>query len=402
MLSLLDFAVEATPNHVSARNRTAAPEILHEDHSAAASEGCASLDTTGGRVSLMTAGATARKARWHRFGVDVKEATDRYSAAELARLNWTVSKRPTFYRDRNGEMRESLTTWAIVRDDTDEQLHTVGTDYEPIQTVDQFDFLDSLMGEFGARYETAGALRGGRQVFMQIQLPQSWEVVRGDGVQTCVTFTNSHAGAKAYIYPTTQRIVCANTFAIAQKDKDHGLGMKHTGNVRGKIQDARNALAKSIKGFETFKEQAEAMVRTPITTRGAIDIFDGILDSVCEVTKADMIKGADALAAAVATTQAELEFKAKQIKRQIGKRRDMMADLQTRLNSDTNRVPGMQGTAWAVFNAATEQANHGAFGRQVGTDGERAARRFDSVMNGEAAEMNDKALELCLMATNAR
>lgn len=400
MLSLLDFAIDATPAHVNARDRSAAPEILSEDHSAAASDGCASLDTTGGKVSLMTAGSAARKARWHRFGVDVKEATDRFTAARLARLEWTVSKRPMFYRD-NGNMRESLTTWGIVRDDNGEQLHTVGTDYEPMQTVDMFDMLDSLMGEFGARYETAGALRGGRQVFMQIQLPQSFEVVRGDGVQTCGTFTNSHAGAKSYFHPTTQRIVCANTFAIAQQDKNHGLAIKHTGNIKEKIATARKAIAESIKGFEQFKEKAEVLVRTKIASnRQAIDVFDGILDQVCDITKADMLKGADALAAAVATTQAELEFKAKQIKRQITKRRDMMTDLQTRLHSETNRVPGMEGTAWAVFNAATEQANHGNFGRQVGTDEDRAARRFDSVMNGAAAAMNDVALEMCLALAN--
>lgn len=403
MLSLLDSIIDNMGNQVAAVvPNSGAPVVLYENHAAAAKDGCASLDTTHGKVSLMTAGSAARKARWHKFGVDIQDATDRRTAQEMGRLGWTVSKRPTFYRDNAGELRESLTTWAIVRDDTDEQLHTVGCDYTPIQNSDAFDFLDSLLPEFGARYETAGALRGGRQTFMQIQLPQGFEVVRGDGVQSVVTFTNSHAGEKAYCYPTTQRIVCANTFAIAQDSKDKGLAMKHTGNVKAKIGAARAALAKSIQGFAKFQEQAAVMVRTKITTqRAAIEVFDGILDVVLDITAAERLKGSDALAAALMLSDAkERERAAKSFQYKIEQRGDILNDILNRYESRNNRVEGIQGTGWAAFNAVTEHTNHSTIGRQVGTEDDRAARRFDSVMNGDAAEFNHAALEKVLALAN--
>ena len=47
-----------------------------------------------------------------------------------------------------------------------------GNRYKPIQNEEGFAFLDGVLEEYGARYETAGSLYGGSQVWMLAHLPR--------------------------------------------------------------------------------------------------------------------------------------------------------------------------------------------------------------------------------------
>src|SRR5207248_2061921 len=136
-----------------------------------------------------------------------------------------VTKRAASYRKADGTYQESRSTFLLVRDDTEAELGAVGSRYEAIQNAEAFAFLDSVIGEFGAKYHTAGAIHGGAKVWMQCALPgHNFEVVRGDQVQAFATVINPHDGSgKAWCFPTTNRIVCANTYRTASKDTATGL-----------------------------------------------------------------------------------------------------------------------------------------------------------------------------------
>ncbi len=152
----------------------------------------ASLDTTTGRVALMVAG----KAAWHRLGVHIESATDSANAIVLAGLDWKVVKVPLSYRDSTGTIREQTESYALIREDTGAMLGGVGSRYAPIQNAQGFAFLDSVLGEFGARYESAGSIHGGRKVFMTVRLPgQDFSVNGTDEVQAYAVLFNPHDGS---------------------------------------------------------------------------------------------------------------------------------------------------------------------------------------------------------------
>lgn len=348
----------------------------------------ASLDTSNGRVNVVVAGEPA----WHGLGVNVAEAMTAAQAIGLAGLNWTVSKRAMSFRRQDGSYMESADTFALVRDDTEEQLAVVGSRYQVIQNQDGFGFLDKVVGEFGARFHTAGAIFRGGKVWMQCELPEhGFEVVNGDHVQAFATFTNPHdASGKAWCYPTTNRIVCANSFRTASRERAKGLGIRHTGNVKASIADARAVLGIAIREIDEFKENAEVMARTPVK---AEPYFQDLLDAVCEVTQADAMKGADALAAVLKVDEAQRELERKRLAREIERRENMLEEILTRYEAGTNAVSGIRGTQWAAFNAVTEYADHTRPRRQMGSEEERKSRQFESILTGSADDLKQIAYQ---------
>jgi hypothetical protein len=176
--------------------------------------------------------------------------------------------------------------FALVRADTGAKPGTVGPKYRPILNADGFAFLDSLLGEFRAKFHTAGAVYGGGKVWMQCELPgHGFEVVRGDAVQAFATFTNPHDGSgKAWCFPTTNRIVCANRYRTAGRDRSAGLGVRHTGDVRATIGDARLALGVAVRQIDRFTVAADVLARTPVDPQA---FFPDLMDAVLDVTAAD-------------------------------------------------------------------------------------------------------------------
>jgi hypothetical protein len=93
-----------------------------------------------------------------------------------------------------------------------EALGVVGGGYTPLQNEDHAEFLNLLADESGAIFDTAGSLRGGRQVFITMQLPGSLTVDGTDRVDLNIAALNSHDGTSAFRIPVTPvPFVCANT-----------------------------------------------------------------------------------------------------------------------------------------------------------------------------------------------
>lgn len=349
----------------------------------------AALDTSTGKVAVMVAG----KPPWHRLGVNVASAVNSTDAARLASIDWTVSKRSLAYQHPiGGETYISQRdVFAIVRDDTGAYLGNVGSRYQPIQQSDGFGFLDSVLADYGARYETAGAIHGGKKVWMQVKLPnQSFAVNGSDEVQAFATFTNSHDGSgQAWCYPTTDRIVCGNTFRVAQEGKGRGIGMRHTGDIKGRIADAKAALGIAVHGFSEFKEAAEAMTRAPLPS--IRNYANDVLDAVLDVTAAQTLMGADALAATLLVADAVRDLERKSIAKKIERRGEILADILDRYDGERCGINGMRGTVWAGFNALTERADYGNGQRHVGTNEAQLSRRMESVLAGDADTMKQAA-----------
>jgi phage/plasmid-like protein (TIGR03299 family) len=348
----------------------------------------AGLDTTGGRVAVMVAGQPA----WHGLGVNVANAVGAADAIKLAGLNWDVKKIPLqFMNPVSGNLEAIEDKFAVVRMDSGAALGTVGRIYKPFQNAEGFEFLDSVIGEFGAHYETAGSIYGGSRVWMQLKIPAKAFALNGkDTVEPYVIFTNSHDGtAAAQCHTTSHRVVCANTLRLAGNASSEKFHIRHSTNLKAKVEAARQSLGLAVKKIDDFRTDAEAMARTKLD---AVPYFNSVLDAVCEVTQADAEKGADFMASVLKATAAERDLERARVQREIDKRESLMEDILSRYDSEKNGIGGMRGTAWSAFNAVTESADHGKLGgRQTGA--EKASRRFESVLTGAADEVKQVAYE---------
>ena len=365
----------------------------------------AGLDNSTGKVAVMVAGEAARKALWHRLGVQVRDAVSSAEAIELASLNWKVEKVDTFYKvgEKDYPMGD---VFALVRSDTGAHLGTVGSRYAVIQNAEAFRFMDAVLAEHGARYETAGSIYGGAKVWMQVTLPEgAFTLAGGDRVEATALFTNPHDGSGvARCIPTSDRVVCANTLRVAtSKGAEKGLKIRHTGSIRGKLDDARRALGIAVKGFEAFKDQAETLRATRVPDHRAY--FGGVLDAVLDMTAARAKLGAERLAdadilAGIIDGQEAKERAVKSYQRAIDERGGFLADILARYESERCGIGGARGTAWGALNAVTEHADHWTGGRKIGTQAERDGRRMESILTGERDELKQTALASALALAN--
>ena len=74
----------------------------------------------------------------------------------------------------------------------------MGSKYEPVQNEESCALLNALTDESGAVFETAGALRGGRETFVTMKMPESMSFDGIDGSKDRTDFflaaLNSHDG----------------------------------------------------------------------------------------------------------------------------------------------------------------------------------------------------------------
>ena len=353
----------------------------------------AGLDTSNGRVNVMVAvGPDGERMPWHVLGVFVREAQESKSAMRLSGTDWTVEKVPATYSWRDATFA-SKETFLLIRQDTGKELGSVGNVYKPIQNSEGFAFVDDVLREHGARYETAGSIRGGRTVWLQALMPKVAEPQRGDVVQSYVFFTLSHDGTAANkCLPTTERVVCANTHRLAlNSGVGKGISISHTGDIKKKIGAARDALGLAAAGFSEFGQQAEAMVaaRLPL-----VPYANEVLDACLEVTQADCEKGADLLARAVAKTQADYDLRVKAFERQIVRRGQVLDDILERYETDRCKPAG---SAWAAYNAVSEHADH--YRAMKGPRDGRDDRRFENVLVGQGDTMKQVAFEKAVAVT---
>lgn len=353
----------------------------------------ASLATVNGKVAQMTAGQLP----WHGLGVNIEAACGWEDAVRLASLGYGVSKLPLYYFDKSDTKRQSPSAWSIVRDDTGEELGSVGKQYKIIQNEAAFKFLDSVIGEFGARFESAGALYNGSSVFGLVHLPKQSFAVNGsqDEQKAYAMFMNVHDGSgAAWCFPTSVRAVCANTVNVAMREKKKGLSIRHTGDIKEKVKAAREALGYAVHGIEEYKEQAETLYRKPLND---VKFYvNDVLDAVLDITQAEMQKGSGLLASMIAKDEATRLLAQKSIDKKIERREEILEDILNRYEGE--RCANIRGTAFGAWNAITEHVDHGKVGRQAQDVTTRQSRRFESVLLGEAAEMKQTAFEIALKA----
>ncbi len=180
---------------------------------------------------------SARVKPWHGIGTVVEECPCSEEAIKLAGLDWKVEQRDV-YTD-NWKLVPGYK--ANVRDYDQSVLGVVSDRYQVVQNEEAFAFTDRLL-DSGVRYETAGALQGGRRTFLLARLPQRF-IIAGDEITPYFVIMNSHDGGcaiKAAMTPV--RVVCQNTLNLAFRTAKRTWTAKHTSNIMERIDDARDTL----------------------------------------------------------------------------------------------------------------------------------------------------------------
>ena len=209
-----------------------------------------------------------REAPWHGLGTKVEEATDSGTALQLAGLDWNVVQSQIVTVD--GLLVPNFK--ANIRENDNTALGVVSNRYRIVQNTDAFAFTDALIGE-GVTYETAGSLQNGRKVWILAKLPQRY-IINGDEIAPYIVFMNSHDGTGAIkVAATPIRVVCQNTLNLALSTAKRTWSAVHTGDIQGKLTDARETLALASKYMTELGRNFNELSRKHV----AVDMAEKII-----------------------------------------------------------------------------------------------------------------------------
>lgn len=213
-----------------------------------------------------------REKPWHGLGTMVAEAPNSKDALRLAGLNWKVLQEPVYT-----ENKELIQGYKANVRDTDRKVLGVVTDrYKVIQNEEAFAFTDTLLGE-GVRYETAGSLQEGRRVWMLARLPREF-IIGGERISQYMVFSNTHDGSGAVKTALTPiRVVCNNTLNLALRTAKRSWSMIHTGDISGKIEEAKNTLLLADEYMTALGQEFEDLRKIKLSEKQVLDYIKILL-----------------------------------------------------------------------------------------------------------------------------
>ena len=144
--------------------------------------------------------------------------------------------------------------------------------YKVIQNEEAFAFTDALLGE-GVRYETAGSLQEGRRVWLLARLPREY-IIAGERISPYMVFSNTHDGSGAVKTALTPiRVVCNNTLNLALRTAKRSWSMIHTGDISGKIEEAKNTLLLADGYMTALGQEFENLRKIKLSEKQVLDIL---------------------------------------------------------------------------------------------------------------------------------
>jgi hypothetical protein len=309
---------------------------------------------------------------WHGLGTVFDKDAEITTAdmLKMARLNdWNVRLEPAL-------MPEGYTVNCdysyVVRDNPDgngnDILSIVGERYNVYQNEQLFEFGDAIL-DGGAKWESAGSIKQGRQVFGSLVVPKEFVLDPQGANDKTVTYLlvhSSHDGSAAVQAMITPiRVVCQNTLGFAINDnKRNGLKqsfkLRHTKTLSANLEVARSAMGLTLNYMDEFERQAQELYKKAINDKQWNDIVTALYP------RPDVQEGKKSGALTIWENKV-----------------DLLNDLY--FKSPTNTT--ITGTAWGALNALTERVDY--FRGSRGNDGKisesniAAASGFDSQVNAE-------------------
>ena len=301
---------------------------------------------------------------WHGLGHVLEEAPTISEAIDLSGLDWEVGVKDLFTPEGEDASHLCRVTY---RKDTGRLLGSVGPRYIPMQNRDAFDWFQPFVDSGECEMHTAGSLCEGEKVWVLAKLNrENSEIVPGDEVAKFILLSNSHNGTTAIrIGYTPIRVVCANTMAAAHSCRASKLlRVRHTRNAAAALDTIRDIMDNMNADFNATAEQYQFLARKQVH-RGDLERYVKVCLGL--------------------NKKADEDIKTRS--------RNIIENVLTRFNSPKQRLPGIEGSWWAAYNAYNEYLNY--------EKGRNTNNRMDSLWFGTGVNDNSKALASALEFANA-
>lgn len=319
------------------------------------------IEFVNGVAQMAYVGATP----WHGLGKEVPADLTPEQMLEAAGLNWEVKKYPTFAVLDESDPDSVIETGqsALVRLSDKKMLDVVSDDWNPVQNAEAFEFFNEFVMAGDMEMHTAGSLKDGQIVWGLAKIKESFELFKGDKIDSYLLFSNFHKyGFSTDVRFTPIRVVCNNTLSLSLSSAvERMVKISHRkqfdpANVKGMLGIATDKLKK-------YQEMAQFLGSKKAKTESVVEYFERIFP--------------------LTTTSKEKEE---------GKR-SKNADIALSILHTQPGAEYAEGSWWQPFNAVTYMTDH-VMGRSNDT-------RLTSAWYGYNKGLKTKALELAVEMAEA-
>ena len=321
---------------------------------------------------MSTSGETTLTKLDDRVGVDISDASDYDQVMRSAGFDFEVEKTPVL--DLEG--KEITGHFNIRRSDTKQTFAIMRKRYTAIPMEEMFRPFHEMVQEYGAEYESAGLIGGGKKAWMSAKLKDSFTLKNrsNDKVDNRIMAFGSNDGTKRNAYfGISHRIFCNNQLrTIMQKANESDYWISHTKNWKEQLRLAKEGFEAALRGLKQFEKIANLLDQKKMTSdecRG----FATLLLPDPERKKDE--KGKDI---EVRTTS------------RLANRREAIVDL------FANGAGNLGATRWDALNGLTEWVNHHNNVGKLEKQGRQAAERrlVSTLMGGPQDQLMQRGLGL--------
>lgn len=260
----------------------------------------------------------------------------------------------------------------VRRTDTGAVLAVNGPSFHPIQWDTIAKAYQSILDARLATVETVGVLRGGARIFALIKLETPMVIVPGDEVQPYGMIAHGHDGLSVKMGPTAVRIVCNNTLQAAlASGAGKIVSIKHRKNAAKTVGDVGHLFHQCINQITAWADFARSMSARHVTQRD--------VEAFLKKTFPERFTFRDPADAMLAKLGIPVANEATPSEKFLAQFMDIFEG-----KGAGSKLPGVRGTLWGLYNAATELTQHHTGFRS-------AATRTDSILFGSAADTDRKA-----------
>lgn len=298
---------------------------------------------------------------WHKLGTQFADYMTADQAIEAAGLNYTVIKEQ-LQRPSTGDL---MNAYCTINSANNKVLGIVKSRYEIIQPADCRVFFDELCGKAKGVYESAFAMGNGERICYLVKLPIEFEPIMGDKVDNFMLLYNSYTGLEPLsIKLTPIRVICQNTFEMAMRNCTNVIKVNHTKNANERLAEAGRILKGMNDYFTLVGEKCKDLAAYNIDD----DFIQAYINSLFgnESETPDNMK----------------DIRFNNINMFKGRFHNGMGV----------DIPGVQGTAWHIYNAATEFADS-ILARGKNKDNDKDIDTTKSVLWGPSAKFKQKAFD---------
>ena len=303
---------------------------------------------------------------WHGLGSQLTQKQPIEIWQREAGMDWQIQESPVHFKANAighlGSIHSFPEQKVLYRSDTKAPLSVVSNRYQIVQPREVMEFYRDLTEVSGYELETAGVLKGGRKFWALARTGQNATLKGNDQVNGYLLLATSCDGTLATTAtPTSVRVVCNNTLAIALDGITRAIKVPHS--TRFDARAVKKQLGVAVSQWDEFMYRMRVLAERKVHWHEAMGFFMNVL---CDVTPHSKLPEVLPNERALRKVQSLYEG------------RGRGATLES-----------SQGTAWGLLNAVTEYVDH-----------ERRARsneyRMDSAWFGQGAQIKQRALEAAL------